>query len=46
MSDDEALLRSAERALTEIKVAQGLSNEQASIAVTPPNRLATPATDN
>jgi hypothetical protein len=31
MSDDEALLRSAERALTEIKVAQGLSNEQASV---------------
>jgi hypothetical protein len=31
MSDDEALLRSAERALTEIKVARGLSNEQASV---------------
>jgi hypothetical protein len=31
MSDDEALLRSAERALTEVKVARGLSNEQASV---------------
>jgi hypothetical protein len=31
MADDEALLRQAERALTEIKVAQGLSDEHASV---------------
>ena len=31
MSEDEKLLRQAEKALTEIKVAQGLSDEQASV---------------
>ena len=31
MSDDEELLREAEQALTEIKVAQGLSDEHASV---------------
>lgn len=31
MSEDEKLLRRAEKALTEIKVAQGLSDEQASV---------------
>ena len=31
MSDDEKLLREAERALTEIKVAHGLSDEHASV---------------
>lgn len=31
MADDEALLRQAERALTEIKVAHGLSDEHASV---------------
>lgn len=31
MDDDEKLLRQAERALTEIKVAQGLSDEHASV---------------
>lgn len=31
MDDDEALLRKAERALTQIKVAQGLSDEHASV---------------
>ncbi len=31
MSDDEELLRRAEKALTEIKVAQGLSDEHASV---------------
>jgi hypothetical protein len=31
MADDEALLRQAERTLTQIKVAQGLSDEHASV---------------
>jgi hypothetical protein len=31
VSEDEKLLRRAEKALTEIKVAQGLSDEQASV---------------
>jgi hypothetical protein len=31
ISDDERLLRQAEKALTEIKVAQGLADEQASV---------------
>jgi hypothetical protein len=31
MSDDEKLLREAERALTQIKVAHGLSDEHASV---------------
>ena len=31
MADDEALLKQAEKALTEIKVAQGLSDEHASV---------------
>ena len=31
MSDDEKLLKRAEKALTEIKVAQGLSDEHASV---------------
>ena len=31
ISDDERLLRRAEKALTEIKVAQGLADEQASV---------------
>jgi hypothetical protein len=31
VSEDEKLLRLAEKALTEIKVAQGLSDEQASV---------------
>jgi hypothetical protein len=31
VSDDEKLLRQAEKALTEIKVAQGLSDEHASV---------------
>jgi len=31
MADDEALLRQAEKALTEIKVAHGLSDEHASV---------------
>ena len=31
ISDDERLLRRAEKALTEIKIAQGLADEQASV---------------